>query len=59
MPFIAGAVLAAWPTTKAVVATWVVFVFADAVGAAGVPVNVGEASGDLRAKSEVRLVTCD
>jgi hypothetical protein len=30
--------------TKAVVASWVVLVPAEAVGAAGVPVNVGEAS---------------
>jgi hypothetical protein len=31
--------------TKAVVAIWVVFVPAVAVGAAGVPVKVGDASG--------------
>ena len=33
------------PRTKAVVASWVVLVLAAAVGAAGVPVNVGLASG--------------
>jgi hypothetical protein len=32
------------PCANAVVATCVVFVFAAAVGAVGVPVNVGEAS---------------
>ena len=36
-------------TTKAVVASCVVFVPAEAVGAAGVPVKVGEAISALRA----------
>ena len=38
--------------TKAVVAIWVVLVPPVAVGAAGVPVNVGEASGALTARPE-------
>jgi hypothetical protein len=58
--------------TNAVEATWVVFVATAAVGAAGVPVNVGEASGALSAsavvvaeslafaaRAAVNPVTCD
>jgi hypothetical protein len=40
-----GVVEEAWPSTNAVVASCVVFVFWAAVGAAGVPVKVGDASG--------------
>jgi hypothetical protein len=43
--------------TKAVVASWVVLVPAVAVGAAGVPVNVGLASGALVASAVVARVT--
>ena len=39
------------PVTNAVVATCVVFVPAVAVGAAGVPVNVGEARGDFKSNA--------
>ena len=39
------------PVTNAVVATCVVFVPAVAVGAAGVPVNVGEAKGDFKSNA--------
>jgi hypothetical protein len=44
VPSTTGVVEDACPNTKAVVANCVVFVPAVAVGAAGVPVNVGEAS---------------
>jgi hypothetical protein len=37
--------------TNPVVATWVVLVPCVAVGAAGVPVNVGEASGAFKASA--------
>jgi hypothetical protein len=43
--------------TKAVVAIWVVFVPAVAVGAAGVPVKVGEASGAFASSAVCRPVT--
>lgn len=44
------------PWTNAVVATWVVFVPAVAVGAAGVPVNVGDASGAAEMSDAARPV---
>jgi hypothetical protein len=45
VPVLVGASSAICATTKAVVASWVVFVLRAAVGAAGTPVKVGEASG--------------
>ena len=45
VPFAAGEVEEAWPTTKAVVAICVVLVSAAAVVERGVPVNVGDANG--------------
>jgi hypothetical protein len=42
-----------------VVATWVVLVPVVAVGAVGVPVKAGEASGALAARSVTKFVTCD
>lgn len=45
IPLIVGVLRVAEEVTKAVVANWVVLVPAPAVGAAGVPVKVGEARG--------------
>jgi hypothetical protein len=47
VPSIFGVVEEACPNTKAVVATCVVFVFAAAVGAVGVPVSAGDAAGAI------------
>jgi hypothetical protein len=52
-----AASLAISALTNAVVATCVVLVPTAAVGAAGVPVSVGELSGAFADKSEVKLVT--
>ena len=43
----------------AVVAIFVLLSLADCVGAVGLPVSAGLASAALRARSDVRLVTCD
>ena len=45
VPSITGLDAPACPSTNAVVAIWVVLVSAAAVGAAGVPVKVGEPIG--------------
>ena len=45
--------------TKAVVAICVVFVPVAAVGAVGVPVSAGLASGAFALRCSVRFVTCD
>lgn len=45
-----------WPFTKAVVASVVELSDSDAVGAAGTPVKVGDASGAFRAKAFERSV---